>query len=121
MRQHLFACILAMLCLLPACDVHEFPEPPVPSVALSLDLKFMFGMGDLEDFKTIYVTTRAAAPTYEARYQLRIHPADGKGGFLKDSYQTYVFNQSELEALDYRLPVEIVPGKYRFRAWVDFV
>lgn len=31
MRQSLFACILAMLSLLlPACDVHEFPEPPLP-------------------------------------------------------------------------------------------
>lgn len=124
MRQCLFACILAMLSLLlPACDVHEFPEPPVPPVELSLNLKFTFGLGNLEDFKTIYVTTRAAedSTAFEARYQLRIHPADGKGGFLMDSCQAYVFSQSQLEALDYRLPLEIMPGQYRFRAWVDFV
>ena len=122
MRQCLFACILAMLSLLlPACDVHEFPEPPVPPVELSLNLKFTFGLGMLVDFKTVYVETRAAVPEYEARYQLRIHPADGKGGFLMDSCQAYVFSQSQLEALDYRLPLEIVPGQYRFRAWVDFV
>lgn len=122
MRQLLFACILAMLSLLlPACDVHEFPEPPVPPVELSLNLKFTFGLGMLVDFKTVYVETRAAVPEYEARYQLRIHPADGKGGFMMDSCQAYVFSQSQLEALDYRLPLEIVPGQYRFRAWVDFV
>ena len=124
MRQRLFACILAMLSLLlPACDVHEFPEPPVPPVELSLNLKFTFGLGNLEDFKTIFVTTRAAedSTAFEARYQLRIHPADGKGGFLMDSCLSYSFSHSQLQALDYRLPLEIVPGQYRFRAWVDFV
>ena len=124
MRQRLFACILAMLSLLlPACDVHEFPEPPVPPVELSLNLKFTFGLGNLEDFKTIFVTTRAAedSTAFEARYQLRIHPADGKGGFLMDSCLSYSFSHSQLQALDYRLPLEIVPGQYCFRAWVDFV
>ena len=124
MRQRLFACILAMLSLLlPACDVHEFPEPPVPPVELSLNLKFTLGLGNLEDFKTIFVTTRAAedSTAFEARYQLRIHPADGKGGFLMDSCLSYSFSHSQLQALDYRLPLEIVPGKYRFRAWADFV
>ena len=124
MRQHLFACILAMLSLLlPACDVHEFPEPPLPPVALNLNLRFTFGMGEMEDFKTIYVITRAAedSTAFEARYQLRIHPSNGKGGFLMDSCLSYSFSHSQLQALDYRLPLEIVPGKYRFRAWVDFV
>lgn len=122
MRQHLFACILAMLSLLlPACDVHEFPDPPLPPVALNLNLRFSFGMGALEDFKTIYVTTRAAAPEYEARYQLRIYPSDGKGSFRMDTCQAYVFSQTALDSLDHRLPLEIVPGKYRFRTWVDFV
>lgn len=122
MRQRLFACILAMLSLLlPACDVHEFPEPPLPPVALNLNLKFTFGLGALEDFKTIYVTTRAAAPEYEARYQLRIYPSDGKGSFRMDTCQAYVFSQTALDSLDHRLPLEIVPGKYRFRTWVDFV
>ena len=124
MRMRLFACILAMLCLLlPACDVHEFPEPPLPPVELSLNLRFTFGMGELEDFKTIYVTTRAAedSTAFEARYQLRIHPSNGKGGFLMDSCLAYVFSQSQLEALDYRLPLQLVPGQYRFRAWVDCV
>ena len=36
MRQCLFTCILAMLCLLPACDVHEFPDPLLPPVELPL-------------------------------------------------------------------------------------
>ena len=121
MKRLLLAFLIGLCTLLTNCDVHEFPEPPLPPVALNLTLRFSFGMGDLEDFKTIYVTTRAAAPEYEARYQLRIYPSDGKGGFLMDSCQAYVFSQSQLEALDYRLPLEIVPGQYRFRAWVDFV
>ena len=113
-------CSLLLLCglLLTACDVHEFPEPPVE---LNLNLRFTFGLGQLEDFTTIYVTTRADAPTYEARYQLRIYPADDKGGFQADTCQAYVFSQSQLAALNYRLPLEITPGSYRFRAWVDFV
>ena len=51
-------CSLLLLCglLLTACDVHEFPEPPVE---LNLNLRFTFGLGQLEDFTTIYVTTRA--------------------------------------------------------------
>ena len=121
MRQSLFACILAMLSLLlPACDVHEFPEPPLPPVALNLKLRFNFGMGEMEDFKTIFVITRAAedSTAFEARYQLRIHPSNGKGGFLMDSCLSYSFSHSQLQALDYRLPLEIVPGQYRFRAWI---
>lgn len=124
MRQSLFACIHAMLSLLlPVCDEHEFSEPPLPPVALNLKLRFNFGMGEMEDFKTIYVITRAAedSTAFEARYQLRIHPSNGKGGFLMDSCLSYSFSHSQLQALDYRLPLEIVPGQYRFRAWVDFV
>lgn len=124
MRQQLYAYILTMLCLLfPACDVHEFPEPPVPPVELSLNLKFTFGLGELEDFKTIYFQTRAAADSlpFEARYQLRLHPGDGKGGFLMDSCLRYSLSQSELQALDYQLSLSLVPGRYRCRAWVDFV
>lgn len=101
MRQSLFACILAMLSLLlPACDVHEFPEPPLPPVALNLKLRFNFGMGEMEDFKTIYVITRAAedSTAFEARYQLRIHPSNGKGGFLMDSCLSYSFSHSQLQA-----------------------
>lgn len=124
MRQQLYAYILTMLCLLfPACDVHEFPEPPVPPVELSLNLKFTFGLGILEDFKTIYFQTRATddSSLFEARYQLRLHPGDGKGGFLMDSCLRYSLSQSELQALDYQLSLSLVPGRYRCRAWVDFV
>ena len=120
MKRLLLAFLIGLCALLTNCDVHEFPDPPLPPVALNLNLRFSFGMGDLEDFKTIYVTTRAAAPEYEARYQLRIYPSDGKGGFLMDTCQVYLFSQTTLDSLDHRLPLEIVPGKYRFRAWVDF-
>ena len=95
MRQSLFACIHAMLSLLlPVCDEHEFSEPPLPPVALNLKLRFNFGMGEMEDFKTIYVITRAAEDSiaFEARYQLRIHPSNGKGGFLMDSCLSYSFS-----------------------------
>ena len=122
MKRRFVTFCLAILCaLVTACDVHEFPEPPVPPVKLNLNLKFSFGLGMLIDFKTIYVETRAAAPEYEARYQLRIHPADEKGGFRMDSCQAYVFSQTELDSLNHRVSLELVPGQYRFRAWVDFV
>ena len=123
MRQHLFACILAMLCLLPACDVHEFPDPPLPPVELQLDLKFKLGLGILVDFKTIYIETRAVedSAAFEARYQLRFHPLLADGSFDRDSCIAYTFSHDELEALDFEAPLSLVPGRYHCRAWVDFV
>ena len=64
MKRQLLAFLIGLCALLTNCDVHEFPDPPLPPVALNLNLSFSFGMGDLEDFKTIYLTTRAAAPEY---------------------------------------------------------
>lgn len=123
MRQHLFACILAMFCLLPACDVHEFPDPPLPPVELKLNLKFKLGLGILVDFKTIYIETRAVedSAAFEARYQLRFHPLLADGSFDRDSCIAYTFNHDELEALDFEAPLSLVPGRYHCRAWVDFV
>ena len=121
MRRFVTFCCVILCALVTACDVHEFPEPPVPPVKLDLNLKFIFGLGMLIDFKTVYVETRAAAPDYEARYQLRIHPSDGKGSFRMDSCQAYVFSQTELDSLNHRVSLDLLPGQYRFRAWVDFV
>lgn len=122
MRRSFYACILAMLgLLLPACDVHEFPEPPLPSVELSLDLKFKLGLGILVDFKTIYIETRAAEAPFEARYQLRFHPLLADGSFDRDSCIAYAFSHDELEALNFEAPLSLVPGQYHCRAWVDFV
>lgn len=122
MRRSFYACILAMLgLLLPACDVHEFPEPPLPPVELSLDLKFKLGLGILVDFKTIYIETRAAEAPFEARYQLRFHPLLADGSFDRDSCIAYAFSHDELEALNFEAPLSLVPGQYHCRAWVDFV
>lgn len=122
MRQSFYACILAMLgLLLPACDVHEFPEPPLPPVELTLNLKFKLGLGILVDFKTIYIETRAAEAPFEARYQLRFHPLLADGSFDRDSCIAYAFSHDELEALNFEAPLSLVPGQYHCRAWVDFV
>ena len=121
MRHFVITCWAILCALVTACDVHEFPEPPVPPVELSLDLKFKLGLGILVDFKTIYIETRADETPFEARYQLRFHPLLADGSFDRDSCIAYAFSHDELEVLNFEAPLSLVPGQYHCRAWVDFV
>lgn len=123
---YLFVALLFSL-LIPACDVHEFPEeeplPPAPGeVSFDLQLDFAFDRAELPHYKTIAIgSTRAAdLPSYNARYQIRVFRMGADSLFEATPCETIEFNHVIAEALDYRKSLRLKEGRYRFMAWTDF-
>ena len=119
------AMLLALF--LTACDVHEWPEevsrPPVPPGHVSLDLRlnFAFDRAELPDYRTITVgATRAAAPSYETRYQVRIFRMGADSLFETSPCERLSFGHAELEKLGYHTSLRLEEGRYRLMAWTDF-
>lgn len=58
---------------------------------------------------------------YDIRYRINAYPISDNGTVSTKAAESWVFTRADISELDYSTSVEIVPGKYRLHAWVDYV
>ena len=118
--QHILICATLCFSLL-SCNVHQWPEAPIPKVDMNLTLIFDT---ELPLFSQIdYKSTMASnnPDDYDVRYRINAYPISANGTVSTKSVEEWIFTRAEIAELDYQTTVMIAPGKYRLYAWADYV
>ena len=111
--------IIASVLLLSAVScVHQWPEPAVTQVVLSLEYETELPQGPYID-----VSTRAAEAEqeYDMRYTIHAYKLSNDGSIADTPYQTYMFTQDDIMNPDKTFTLDIMEGEYRFMVWSDYV
>ena len=111
--------IIASVILLSAIScVHQWPEPAVTQVVLSLEYETELPKGPYID-----VSTRAgeAEQEYDMRYTIHAYKLSNDGSIADTPYQTYMFTQDDIMNPDKTFTLDIMEGEYRFMVWSDYV
>lgn len=111
--------IIASVLLLSAVScVHQWPEPAVTQVVLSLEYETELPQGPYID-----VSTRAAEAEqeYDMRYTIHAYKLSNDGSIADTPYQTYMFTQDDIMNPDRTFTLDIMEGEYRFMVWSDYV
>ena len=127
MKKILYLILCIPLWLLPACDVHEWPEEvPLTKEHFTVLLDFDTDM-DSQDF---FYDARSAelVSGYEMRYTLKAFPyestrnVDGTRSVSRAAMWEYSFTRAvALNDYDCQISLQIPKGEYTLMVWADFV
>lgn len=114
--------LLSVLTMLPACDVHEWPEE-AETVPFDVQLNFNIEMTAWDYFYT-RSKSRISTETYDMRYVVRAYPIFSDGTVSSEYKDEFIFIKHETELGDdysHQAQLDLPEGKYRIMVWADFV
>lgn len=128
MRKIIQVMIYLMILLLPACDVHEWPQTP-ESIKLHLRLDYET---EMTEWKHLYngraVNEQGYGKIYDnyieygkIRYIVRTYSISSKMRPSSDYTQEFVFTKDISEGYNYNVTLDIMPGNYKVMVWSDLV
>lgn len=123
--QHILFCAAFCYSLL-ACNVHQWPEHPIPEVDVYLTMAFDTKMDSLEIFARASEFASSNPDDYDVRHSIRAYYVKENGYIVPDSFRdTVIINKVAGGALDIteddRVKWHLPPGKYKIFAWTDYV
>lgn len=107
---------MAGLILVPSCDVHEFPYPPVQFV-LNLNYDTEMPLYKVVDYTE--QRTKSVSEEYDIRYIVNVY--DGKDEDSREAIYHFVFTKDDVSELGHSVTMPILKGDYRFVVWTDYV
>ena len=117
---------LAALLMLASCDVHEFPNEPVPPVPaepernLRVCLVFNQGMPIHQEIEYTEEGLRSRSSGLSRRYIIRVFPVTrGESGRVPVS--EWIFVRDTENHPDVSFPISCPTGEYQIMVWSDFV
>ena len=110
--------IAAALLLSAVSCVHQWPEPAVTQVVISLKYETELPQGPHLDVSTRSVE---ASDKYDMRYIIHAYKLSGSGSIGDTPYATYMFTQDDIVNPDKTFTLDIMEGSYRFMVWSDYV
>ena len=125
--------ILAILCLaMDSCDVHEFPENPLPERPEHNVKIHLVHNQDLPLWKQLVYKdgdflplSRAARGWYgpcDVRHIIKFYPEDSRSGsYSRTEDYTVVHTQPITAGLDATVTADIPEGNYQIIVWTDYV
>ena len=121
---------ICCLALATACDstIHEYPDEMLLSQDFTLEFDFTTD-ANLPDYAVIDrpLTTRSASQTLQVRtphrlrYVVNVYRATADSTFSRMPVKQYTFFSARDTVLHQRFHMQLVPGRYRFITWVDYV
>lgn len=119
--QHILVCATLCLSLL-SCNVHQWPEAPIPKVDAKLTLTFDTELPLLAVIDRMNTSSASIDPAdYDVRYRINAYPIAENGTVSTKVADSWIFKRAEINVLDLHADIQIAPGKYRLHAWVDYV
>ena len=118
--QHILVCATLCFSLL-SCDVHQWPEAPIPNVDVNLSLTFDTDMPILAIIDRMNTYASTDPEDYDIRYRINAYRISDNGSVSTKPSQTWTFSHPDIAALDFHSSIVMAPGKYRLHAWVDYV
>lgn len=108
---------LFSLTLFSACDIHEWPEERKQQDGVFvLDFKFNTELPLHKEVMIARNSEQESQLVHDVRYIVKAYRTD-----KKEDVRTFVFTQSDVSNLDYRVQLELPEGTYQFMVWADFV
>ena len=120
LAKHILLCATLCYSLL-ACNVHEWPEAPIPEADLNLTLTFDTDLPQLMIIDRLSTLASTNPEDYDLRYRINAYRISDNGSVSTKPAKEWTFTRPEIAVLDYQARVNIAPGKYRIFAWVDYV
>ncbi len=118
--QYILLCV-TLCCSLHSCNVHQWPEHPIPKVDVNLSLSFDTDMPLLAVIDRMSTMASTNPDDYDVRYRINAYRIQNNGTLSTEPAAEWIFSRPEITVLDYNTTVYIEPGNYRFHAWVDYV
>ena len=118
--QHILVCATLCFSLL-SCNVHQWPEAPIPEVDVNLTLTFDTDMPLLAIIDRMNTYASTDPEDYDVRYRINAYRISDNGSVSTKPTKEWIFSRPEIAVLDYSTPVTIAPGNYRLYAWADYV
>ncbi|MBQ8854079.1 MAG: hypothetical protein IJZ67_07230 [Alistipes sp.] len=118
--QHILVCATLCFSLL-SCNVHQWPEAPIPEVDVNLTLTFDTDMPLLAIIDRMNTYASTDPEDYDVRYRINAYRISDNGSVSTKPTKEWIFSRPEIAVLDYSTPVSIAPGNYRLYAWADYV
>ncbi len=118
--QHILLCATLCYSLL-SCNVHQWPEAPIPKVDVNLTLTFDTELPLLAVIDRMSTMASTDPDDYDVRYRINAYPISANGSVSTKSAEEWIFSRADIAELDFQTRVEIAPGTYRIHAWVDYV
>lgn len=109
--------------LLAACDatIHEYPQQDPNPQRFELRLTFDTELPLYRSIVYSRATDDRADDRMDVRHQVAVYRADARGEFRDEPDTTVVAVNPGSGGLDTTVPMELVPGNYRFIVWSDYV
>ena len=119
--QYILVCATLCFSLL-SCNVHQWPEAPIPKVDVNLTLTFDTELPLLAVIDKMNTSSVSVDPEdYDIRYRINAYPISDNGTVSTKVADSWLFSRLDISNLDYSTAIEVAPGKYRLYAWVDYV
>ncbi len=125
LRFYLCFVVASIAVMLTSCDVHEFPEQE-EGVKVELVLDFTGNM-NMDFYKYVdYLSRDVDGIAHDIRYTINVYPVieeSRTSGTRADrgAIASFVYTKSDITDLNYTVPINLPPGKYRFMVWADYV
>ena len=105
---------------LSSCDVHEFPTP-LQKFVLHLDYDTNLPLYKVVTFES-NATRADNGDDFKLRYIVKAYPAkdEDKSSGRKELYQ-FVFTKDDISSPNNSVELELLPGKYNFVVWTDYI
>lgn len=118
--QYIVLCATLCLSLL-SCNIHEWPENPIPSVEVDLTLTFKTDMPELIRVDRASQFSTASADDYDVRYIVKAYPLAKDGTPIQNEVAGESWSKDNVNNLDEQKTILLPPGKFRLYVWVDYV
>ena len=120
LAKHILLCATLCYSLL-ACDVHQWPEAPIPEADVNLTLSFDTELPLLMIIDKLSTLASTDPEDYDIRYRINAYKISDNGSVSTKVVKEWVFTVPEINVLDFQTQLTLSPGKYRLFAWVDYV
>ncbi len=120
LAKHILLCATLCYSLL-ACNVHQWPEAPIPEAEVNLSLTFDTDLPLLMIVDRLSTLASADPNDYDIRYRINAYRISDNGSVSNKSIKEWIFTRPEIGVLEFQTQLSLPPGKYRLFAWVDYV
>lgn len=126
-KRFQIAAIALLAVMLTACDatIHEYPQQNPDKQRFELHLTFDT---ELPLYRSIRYNrapsdeaSKGAPGDFDVRHQVAVYRADTQGEFRSEPDTLITAVRAGNEELNTIIPMELVPGNYRFIVWSDYV
>lgn len=119
----LLMALLASMCVLASCDVHEFPDeptPPEPVRIMKINLVFDREMPIHQEIEYTEEGKRTRSAMLMRRYIIRIFPIS-RGEVTRAPVNEWIFVRDAESHPDASFTIDFPEGEYNMLVWSDFV